>query len=56
MSFARKAFIVRGGHAYSMPSRQASLADYGRKARNRVMSTCFYWLINTHDKKKLLTM
>ncbi|MBB4073341.1 hypothetical protein GGR02_001103 [Anoxybacillus voinovskiensis] len=23
MSFARKAFIVRGGHAYSMPCRQA---------------------------------
>ncbi|MBB4074546.1 hypothetical protein GGR02_002313 [Anoxybacillus voinovskiensis] len=24
MSFARKAFIVRGEHAYSMPSRQAN--------------------------------
>ncbi|MBB4073084.1 hypothetical protein GGR02_000845 [Anoxybacillus voinovskiensis] len=24
MSFARKAFVVRGGHAYSMPSRQAN--------------------------------
>ncbi|MBB4073860.1 hypothetical protein GGR02_001623 [Anoxybacillus voinovskiensis] len=24
MSFAGKAFVVRGGHAYSMPSRQAN--------------------------------